>query len=33
MTSSYKFAAPKKDEQANDQIISRFKLETLYNVK
>ena len=35
VTSSYKFAAPTKDEKANlfDQIILRFKLEALYSVK
>ena len=35
VTSSYKYAAPKKDEKANlfDQIILRFQLEALYSVK
>ena len=35
VTSSYKFATPKKDEKANpfDQIILRFKLEAMYSVK
>ena len=35
VTSSYKYAAQKKDEKANpfDQIILRFKLEALYSVK
>ena len=35
VTSSYKFAAPKKDEKANpfEQIILRFKLATLYSAK
>ena len=34
-TSSYKYAAPKKDEKATpfEQIIARFKLEALYSVK
>ena len=35
VTSSYKFAAPKKDEKLNlfDQITLRFKLEVLCSVK
>ena len=35
VSSSYKYAAPKKGEKANffDQIILRFKLESLYSVK
>ena len=35
VTSSYKFAAPKKDQKPNlfDQIILRFKLEALHGVK
>ena len=35
VTSSYKFAAPKKDKKANlfDQIILRFKLEALHGAK
>ena len=35
VTSSNKFAAPKKDKKASlfDQIILRFKLEALHGVK
>ena len=35
VTSSYKYAAPKKDEKVNlfDQITERFKLEALCSVK